>query len=288
MGEETKSVILDILKSDEMKDYFRELLTEQTIELVSAIDSVEKKKNNKEICELNDKISQARKVQNNMERQLSNLESVKLNMESILNEKNAEISQLSDTLRKIEQENGDLRTSNEQLTSKLLDERGKNKEIKSNLEAEKRNISEKLKEYERNFVDAYALYNYYKSLPISLKQRISNIFVSENVYSMITVSSDWNCIEGLWGFTKRRIIEDENEGLCELVCLFSKSFELYSVVDGSGRYKLISPCVGDKFDSDRHSIKGIKTDGTIEKVLLDGIYDSISKKTVFKAVVQVL
>ena len=43
MGEKTKNVIVDMLKSDEMKAYFRELLNEQTSEIVSSIESTEKK-----------------------------------------------------------------------------------------------------------------------------------------------------------------------------------------------------------------------------------------------------
>lgn len=288
MGEKTKNVIVDMLKSDEMKAYFRELLNEQTSEIVSSIESTEKKKENEEILLLKKEIEKYRQEHEEFKQKLSESELIRLNLESNLDGKETEINKLSACLRKIEEENAELKSNNEQLASDLLDEKAKIKDVKQTLETEILSLSKKLEEYTSFFEDAYGLYTHYNSLPLSLKQRMSNIFVNDNVYSMISVVSNWNCIEGLWGFTKRRIIEDENDGLDELVCLFSKAFELYSVIDGNDRYGLISPCIGEKYDSDKHSIKGIKTDGVIEKVLLDGIYDSISKKTVFKAVVQVM
>lgn len=278
MDEKNKNVVMDMIKSEEMRSYFLELLHEQTEEIISAINSVDAKRVQGDVSKLETQLSQ--KIEEHNEQ--------KQNLQTLLDEKNAEIKKFSERQAKMEKKNSELIIKNEELKCYLSEERANSKKSQLALEEEKSQLLEKLKEYESNFSVLYHLHDTYKLLPSNIKQRISNIFTNDNVYSMIVTVSDWNNIEGLWGFTKRRIIEDEQEGLEEVVNLFIESFNLFSIIEGSGRYKLINPSVGDRFDSDKHSIKGIKTDGKIEKVLLSGIYDAASKKTVFKAVVQIL
>ena len=62
---------------------------------------------------------------------------------------------------------------------------------------------------------------------------------------------------------------------------------MYQLFAGNEKYQAIRPDIGSKFDSDLHSIKGIRTDGVISNVLLVGIYDMGAKKVIFKAVVKV-
>lgn len=288
MCESVENAVRNMMKSEEMREYFQELLKKQTTEIVSSINYADKKKEQQEILDLREKISQEKETRVELERKISELAKENSDLKNVLEANAFEMKKCLEYKGKLEKENSELVIQKEQLATSLIDEQKKLEKIQSTLEAEKQKISEELKNYEDRFSLIYNLYKVYCSLPINIKQRICNIFADDNIYSMIVAVSKWDSIEGLWGFTKRRIIEDENEGLSELVDLFIKSFKLYSVIDGSGRYELITPCVGDRFDSDKYSIKGIKTDGVVEKVLLRGIYDSISKKIIFKAVVQIL
>ena len=87
MGEKTKNVIVDMLKSDEMKAYFRELLNEQTSEIVSSIESTEKKKENEEILLLKKEIEKYRQEHEEFKQKLSESELIRLNLESNLDGK---------------------------------------------------------------------------------------------------------------------------------------------------------------------------------------------------------
>ena len=288
MDEKTKSEVKDILRSKEIRDYFQGMLKEQTSEIVSSIGEVKKSKEQEEISALRERLSQEIDQRDVLKQRVLGLETARSDLELLLEDRASEIKKLTENLNETEMKNAELLRKNDQLSALIVTEQERMEKVKTILEAEKQEISEKLERYERNFSLALSFYCKYCLLPNNIKQRISNIFVNENVYSMIVALSHWSSVDGLWGFTKRRIIEEDEEGVNELIDLFIEAFNLYSAIDGSGRYALINPSVGEKYDSDKHSIKGIKTDGVIKKVLLSGIYDSKSKKTVYKAVVQIL
>ena len=288
MGEKAKTAIIDMMKSDEVRAFFKEVLQEQTKELVSVINSVDEKRMQEDVEELRNQLSQEKQFYSEIKQKNSDLILQNENLELVLDGKIKEFESLSEQYSELEKNFSRLKRQNDQLIQSLEIERANNEKCRIIWEEEKTQISDELDCIEKRFSRINVLYKHYNSLPISVKQRISNIFSNDNVYSMIVAVSDWNSIEGLWGFTKRRIIEGEIEGVCELVNLFTESFYRYSMIEGNGRYELISPNAGERFDSDKHSIIGIKTDGKIEKVLLGGIYDSVSKKTVFKAVVEIL
>lgn len=287
MGEKARIAIIDFMKSDEMRDFFKEVLQEQTEEIVSAINSVDEKRIQGDIDELRNQVSREKQICSDIKQKNSELILQNKNLQLMLGEKIKEVENLSEQNSELEMKISTLELQNGQLNQLFENEKASTEQCRFTWEEEKRVMSDKLVSFEERFSTINTLYEQYNGLPISVKQRISNIFANDNVYSIIVAVSDWNSIEGLWGFIKRRIIEDEKEGLSELINVFTESFSLYSLIEGTGRYKLIIPNIGDRFDSDIHSIKGIKTDGVIEKVLLTGIYDFVSKKIVFKALVQI-
>lgn len=287
MDEKAKNAIMDILKSDEMRAYFEELLREQTTKIISSLNAAEEKRLYDEIQELKNHLSQEKEMHSGSKAKIQELEMSNRHLQTLLNDKSIDCESALHQKKEIENKIAFCKMQNEQLVTSLAEEKRKAEEERHSLEEENKIAFSKLKEYEEKFACINSVYTNYCSLPESVKQRMSNIFVRDNIYSLIVAVSDWNSIEGIWSFTKRRIIEDEIEGLAELVALFMSSFSLFTLIEGSGRYELINPVIGERFDSDRHSIKGIKTDGRIEDVLLCGIYDSVTKKTVFKAVVQI-
>lgn len=287
MGDKTKNFIIESMKSEEMRDFLRDILQEQTGEIIQAFNSVDENRIQGDIEKLQSQLSQEMQTRNELENSNSDLILQNEKLQTLFNEKENIVEELNRRLAEQEKKVAGLESQNGQL-EKLLEE--KKERLEQSLlawEAEKTAMSDKLDSYEERYSRINVLYEEYKKLPISVKQRISNIFANGNVYSLVVAASDWNSIEGLWGFTKRRIIEEDEEGLTELINVFTESFYLYSTMDGTGRYELITPNIGDHFDSDLHGIKGVKTDGVIEKVLLAGIYDSVARKTIFKALVQI-
>ena len=255
-----EKVLSELLNSNELHEYVETLLNEQTEKIIN---SVRTEMNTFAVSEdLESKFENERKINNEL-----TLEINELKKENELYKKMIEDNALENKALKLKVEEAE--------------------KEKIQLNAEKEIALEKANEYEKNFKIAENIYALYQKIPENIKQRMNNIFKGGNRYSFIVAVSDWNNIEGLWEFVKRRIIEEDAEGISELIDLFSNSFELFSLINANTRYVLLKPTAGERFDSDKHSIKGIKTDGQIEKVLLNGIYDMEMKKIIFKSVVEV-
>ena len=252
MGEKSNSESIEIIQLDKIQEYVEKLLNEQTAEIIKAFNKVDEERQCDDIQKLKSQLDQAEKQYAQLERKVDSLQE-----------------------------------QNEKLAAALKEERSNARKKTDDWEQEKEKLISKIDEYENKYACIDKVYSCYIELPEKIKRRITNIFANGNLYSIIVAVSDWKGIEGIWGFTKRRIIEDENEGIAELISLFEAAFHMFTLTGGNEKYELITPKVGERYDSDRHSIKGIKTDGIIKEVLLSGIYDSVSNKTMLKAVVQI-
>jgi hypothetical protein len=287
MGEKAKNAIMGIMKSDDMRAYFEEMLKGQTSEIIAAFTAKEEDGFVEEIHKLKEKLEKEQEQGRILLLKNRELKTARDRFEESYEDKKRACEKLQQEKIVVEERATILQKQSEQFDSKIKEQKEQADRELQIVMSEKDSAINKLKDYEDKYSCISVAYSNYKSLPESVKQRMSNIFIRDSIYSFIVAVSDWNSIEGIWSFTKRRIIEDETEGLRELVDLFVNSFILYSKIDGSGKYELISPKLGERFDSDKHSIKGIKTDGQIQDVLLEGIFDNTTQKAVFKAVVQI-
>lgn len=276
-----EKVLRDLLNSNELHEYVETLLKEQTEEIINLIRT---EMNTFAVSEdLESKFENEREINNELTLEINELKKENELYKKMIEDNTSENKTLKLKVEDAETEKLQLNAEKEKIENNLNN-------IKQQIlcEKEEKEIAlKKANEYEKNFKIAENIYALYQKIPENIKQRVSNIFKGGNRYSFIVAVSDWNNIEGLWGFVKRRIIEEDAEGISELIDLFSNSFELFSLINANTRYVLLKPTVGEHFDSDKHSIKGIKTDGQIEKVLLNGIYDVEMKRTIFKAVVEV-
>lgn len=255
MGEKAKNTIMEILKSDDMRKYLEEILQNQTTEIISSFHALEETRLNEELQTLKTMLSEEQKKE-------------KEHLEKLYDEKKADCERILQQKLDFENQLAVQTKKNEQLMTSITELRNRIEGELQSEKAEKAVVTSKLEEYEKKYGCINRAFYNYLSLPEGIKQRMGNIFVRENVYSFIVAVSEWDNIEGIWSFTKRRIIEDEGEGLSELIALFVDAFALFNLIKCDGRYELINPEVGERFDFDRHSIKGIKTDGIIEEVLL--------------------
>ena len=211
----------------------------------------------------NFKIQQLEQQKSEKDNEIQQLKQKKSDFLSELNSLNQKNNDQESTIKKLQQQNDDFSRKNESLNHLISEYQGK--------------------------YDIYEQpYSVYIDLPDNIKQRLINIFGKDN-YDFNAALYKWNSIEGLWDYTQRRIIEEDEKQkiINELVELFNLVFDAYRTFDKEKKYEPIKPNIGEKFDSDKHSIKGTKTDGLVDEVLLEGIFDSKLKKVIFKAFVKV-
>ena len=242
MNEKLKNNIIEILKSEEAKKYFEDILRDQTDRIVNEIQIQFKNTEN------------------------DDLQNIKMILDEEINRN-----------KKLKQEITDITSDIENNKKEIQDVLKKNAELVLKLEEKEKYIYQ----IEHNYTNSLN-----NNLPDNIRMRMSNIFKKNNIYNFIVALSDWNNIEGIWGFVKRRIIEDECEALTDLIKLFLLGFSIYTLAEEKEKYILIQPKEGERYNSDEQSIKGIKTDGIIERVLLDGVFDLNSNKVLLKAVVE--
>ncbi|MCR5587604.1 MAG: hypothetical protein K6F77_08785 [Lachnospiraceae bacterium] len=200
------------------------------------------------------------------------------------------IKKLDTIIEKIDEINNNNKTEieNNELDSIKEELKSTKDELKSTKD-ELESTKEELKKVNEIYTDRYMLlnstYDCFQSLSLEMKERLKNISDGNNICLFIVSLTNWNNIEQLWDFTKKRIIEGDMKGVNELVDFFYKAFEVFS--EANNNYKLIEPVLNESFDSDKHSIRGNKTDGVVEKVLLAGIYNVADSKIINKALIEV-
>lgn len=272
MNEKLKNNIIEILKSEEVKKYFEDILRHQTDSIVNEIQIQFKNTESDDLqnikINLDEEIGRNKKLKQEIADITSDIEDNKKEIQDVL-KKNAGL------VLKLEEKEKYIDQIEHNYTNSLDKEKQQIKKVMEDFHA----IETKYELIE----NTYALYN---NLPDNIRMRMSNIFKKNNIYNFIVALSDWNNIEGIWGFIKRRIIEDECEALTDLIKLFLLGFSIYTLAEEKEKYILIQPKEGEKYNSDEQSIKGIKTDGIIERVLLNGVFDLNSNKVLLKAVVE--
>ena len=258
MNEKTKKAIIEVLQSQEMKEYYENFFDHQTEEIRKMLlESGTEEQKQQNLEELRDELLQKQDTIQGLQEKIDKLEKENLNYE-----------EKKKTFDMIVQNYEDLK-----LQLKVS-------------ETEKEKIQTRKKEYDDRYKKIDGAYEVYQSLSEDMKQRTSTIFVKGDLYSFIKASTEWHNIEGIWEFSKRMIIEEAKEA-DRIKTLFELMFEVYYLFDDKKRYQLINPDIGLRFDSDKETIKGTKTDGTVEKVLLKGIEDVINPQILFKAIIEV-
>ena len=251
----------EFIQSEEIKEYFQQLLNEQTKTLLDQISCRQDKYNREETAELEKKYNQelSRRIQ---------LEEECVRLQGLL-EKESEKAALTDKeLRNVRQKYSQLQSDYDSVKEK------------------KDNIGKHFAVYEAKYKSIDEAYSRYERLSEDAKGRLRNVFNTDSIYGFLTASADWRNVEGLWNFAKRRIVEKEMTDTEELVSIFEFMLQAYNMQEKE-KYGLLMPDIGDKFDSDSHTIIGIKTDGFVSKVRLPGIIKLGSQRVIQKALIEI-
>lgn len=261
MGDK-KKWIDELLQSQEMHEYFQKMLDTQTQILLEQMCCQQNECDKEEVERIKWEYDREKKKRNGLEEECKKLQ-------GILEEEN-------DKRKSIE---GELKTAIEE-----------NKKLQSLYECvreKKEDIEKKFSIYETRYRKIDEAYSTYVRLSQEAKNRLKNVFKTDSIYGFIAASVEWRNVEGLWNFAKRHIVEKETEDTEELIYLFEFILQSYNFQASEKKYELLVPAIGDKFDSDRHTIIGIKTDGFVSKVRLSGIIDRDSAKVIQKALIEV-
>ncbi len=252
MNEKMKKMIVEIVKSDEIKDYLAEIIADNSKQIIDRISDNEHRILSKEIQEERNRRIDVENELNRMNVELNN-ESVKFSkLESQYND-------LKEDLRLQTEKNSTLENELVEKTEKI---------ILLDSEASKVPILEKKVNY---YTGKYGCLDtslmLYNKLSEDTKYRLKNIFENVNIFSFILAASNWDNLDGIWNYSKRRFIEENDDEAKALADLFREMFDIHVNCNKECQYSLISPKLGDKFDSDIHGILGVKTDGIVCEVL---------------------
>lgn len=286
MGDK-KKFLYDLLTSEVIGDYFQELFEKQTNSIISHMNETEMKQQNEELETLQRKYQETLVEKEKIKKRCGELE-INLNK---MKEKNKFLcnhnSNLETKLESKHQEIQELMKEKEKLIAQI-------QEVSLHKDREIQKIKERLgqeetelKSYEEKYRDMDIAYCRYNELSLDAKNRLRNIFESDSIYGIVAACYDWRNIEGIWAFVKRRIVEKEMSDVENLVFLFEFLFHAYNLKGTEQKYELIKPELGEKFDSDKHTIIGIQTDGIVSKVRLPGIRGMKSRKILQRALIEV-
>ncbi len=153
--------------------------------------------------------------------------------------------------------------------------------------AERDSIGKSLASYEARYKSIDEAYNKYEKLSKDARGRLRNVFKTDSIYGFLVACTDWRNVEGLWNFARRHIVEKETTDTEELISIFEFMLQSYNLQGCDKKYELLVPAIGDKFDSDRHTIIGIRTDGFVSKVRLPGIVELGSAMVMQKALIEI-
>ena len=273
---------------DDLREYFETLLKNQTLDIEEIFNKSINSLHNSELTELKVCLASEKDKNKELLSSIQSLVSERDHYKALYEEINADrLSFQKQNTALIEKANS--KDSEIEKLRKNIIELNNNSDIQiQNLNNENKEIKDVLNEFNNKYFKINKTYMTYLGLSESIRQRLFNIFGNGDIYLFLSSLTELTTIEELWGFVKRRIIASEDECLGELCMFFNEAFDLFRLFSVHNKYELIIPKQGDSFDSDYHSIMGIKTDGNVQKLLLPGIIDYSSNKVIFKALISVI
>lgn len=277
-----EEIIFDLLETSQFKSFFEEALSKQTEVLIGKILEGNQQYVREQILE-KELLNYQRQIEDYKEQNKKLKAEVLLNKESLFGIE-SQFSVLSGKLEDVSQENKklekmseDLKISKSEAEKKLEEKEVQFNVLKNDLDV----VQEKLKSFEL-ITQAYKAF---MKLSSETKNRLGNIFENRDIYGFISAGMQWDNLEGLWDFIRRKVVEEETQEIAELNYIFNNLFEIYNKQTNDLSYKAINPRIGEIFDSDKHIIIGTKTDGTVQKVALIGIENLRTKKVIKKALI---
>lgn len=291
MNEKVINLVIEALNSDSVKQSINSMLDIQSHNIIGQIcKAIEKERNESE----QEKHKILSSIDENFKKQIEELEwkkseltadyenqisELKLEKKKLIADYEGMISELTQNyeiqMKELAQNCNDREAEVEKATEAV-------ERLQNDLDA----FRNQYNEMQNGFKSIIEAYDAFLSLGGQTKDRLRNIFVSDTLESFISACFDWDNVEGIWNYVKREVIEKSDVEMDNLHRIFRFMFQGYNARYREAQYVLISPVAGTKYNSEEQVILGIKTDGTISKVCLEG-YRKPDGKVICKALVEV-
>lgn len=203
---------------------------------------------------------------------------------------NQDIKKLQETLQskesEIERFSKEIINQNEQINNyKLTIEECKRENNKLKQEIQEINdilIKEKMKYEEISHV-----YNLYENLNDEIKEEIKGIFKNQGLENFIFCGAQFENIQMLWDYIRKKMIENEYTCLENLKFIFDYFFNQYNKIYEEEIYCRLNVNLEDIFDTEIHTrSSNSKASGNIKEVLLKGYKNKYTNKVERKSVVR--
>jgi hypothetical protein len=307
MDEEEQKQNTEFNENDELKNEIEAMLSQQTKNIIDGIKQFMDDENREVIntlqkieseqtaqreskLEENSKIISAQ--ERRIEEQQAELDSQKQDIARLEEALKKSNEQLEDTRQKLEKE----QTTVTNMTERLEETQAQVNEHKGTIDKQKETIdiqSKKLASLElehtkiqETYKSLFEAYEAFSNLGVETRVRLKNIFVLDSLECFLSACFDWDNIEGLWNYIKGEVLEKSGRDTDKLSLIFRYMFSGYNARFFEPKYILISPDPGTRYNSDEQVILGIRTDGMIQRVCLEG-YKSGNGRVINKALVEV-
>lgn len=289
MNDKFLCLVIEALNSDSVKQSINSMLDTQAQNIIEQIcGAIEKERSESEDKEHKLLLSRLE----DSEKRIEELESEK---SRLVAEHKVQISDLEAEKEKlIEDYDGQIcrlkqnheRQMNETAQRCREEEAKKANEMADSLRNSIGALQNRYNEMQSNYKSIIEAYNAFSNLGTRTKERLRNIFVSDTLECFLSACFEWDNVEGIWNYVKREIIEKSDAEIDNLHTIFHFMFQGYNARYREAQYVLISPAIGSKHDSEEQVILGIKTDGIVSRVCLEG-YKRPNGKVICKALVEV-
>ena len=209
------------------------------------------------------------------------------NMEQLLEQQMQDIADRVEAIVTEKMESVIKALNTEEISREQLGELKKKLEIKQKELDELSSLKAKLENMKQQVGEFYDIFVLYQKFSSETKEELNHLFQKDTAVGIVVSGTQWPNIESLWNYIRIKIINDSGKDTENLLKLFKKVFQLYNEAFRNPVYSLVDPRPGERFDSDRHIIMGIKTDGRIRKVRLAGFVNNRTGKVINKAIVEV-
>lgn len=270
MGDRYSKILLKSLENKDVENYLKKIFEFQTKQIIEEIHKIDS--NNADRAEDLKRFNELEYENKLLIDRNKQLEEQLDKKDKLLGEKKNESLELQKQLEQVKKKNND---ESDRLKEEIDD-------IKNKFEV----VNNVKNDYELNFGKMMETFKMFRKLSEETRKRLINIFVDDSADTFMTAGLQWENIEGLWHFVKRRVIEEEEIDTENLILIFENLFTIFNSDYGKSEYILISPQVNQKFDSDKHIILGTKTDGYVKHVRLKGYMNRKTGK-INKAIIDV-
>lgn len=172
-----------------------------------------------------------------------------------------------------------------QLVNKNLEQMN---QYSNQLKGELEQVQQELMYYKKNYTKVDKIYNQYQLLSPVTQADLRGIFKHSNFEDFMACGTQIDSIEGLWDYTKFKIMQEQTEDVKLLKSLVEYFMERYNATFSEPIFIKQKVSVGDSFDVEEYmKTSDSRSSGDIKEVCLIGYINTQTRKIVRKSLVRI-